>query len=66
MPVTVSTVRTPTTIYTTTSTARPTTTTTTTTVTVATSTEDPLNKCQIEGLPSSKEDAMKELEELVA
>ena len=55
-----------TTRYSTTSTARPTTTTTTTAVTVATSTEDPLNKCQIEGLPSSKEDAMKELEELVA
>ena len=46
-------------MYTTTSTARPTTTTTTTT------TEDPLKNCEIPGLPSSKEEAQLEIEELV-
>ena len=54
-----------TTMYSTTSTARPTTTTTVSTTTMETSTKDPLSKCQIEGLPSSKEDGKKELEELL-
>ena len=55
----------PTTVYSTTSTARPTSTTTVTTTTMEASTEDPLTKCKIDGLPSSKEDGKKELEELL-
>ena len=55
----------PTTMYSTTSTARPTTTTSVTTTTIETSTKDPLSKCQIDGLPSNKEDGKKELEELI-
>ena len=67
MPVTVSTVRTPTTIYTTTSTARPTTTITSkyTTPSRRTTTEDPLQKCNVAGLPTTIEIGIKELEELV-
>ena len=64
--VTSTTVTTPTTIYTTTSTARP------TTVSVRystssrrTTTEDPLQACQVAGLPSSKEKGKREIEELL-
>ena len=53
------------TMYSTTSTAKPTTTTTLSTSTISTFTEDPLASCQIEGLPTSKEEGKRELKELI-